>query len=515
MPSERFDSRFFTVIKLLLLFLGTFAVFAAVAGSAQLVGPITTVSRGSLIPPPVAAIAVTGHIGDPTGAGSTANQVRFELTNCGAALPRVIGHFTLAPRVKVYTADSTGLISGTIWANDQIDCGGSSLSRYLVTYLVNNTPVGQQYVFNITSLVPFNLDSATPINSYPPASAPNTDFFFNSLTLTTFLSAQDVFSNFYHFKSAPAQCPALQAVVGMTIDFGLNCQAYANLAGAVALNPAGNQTVVQPGGTSLSVNNLQVAGGTTNVFTSPINNAFITLGTATPPSSCVDTSLYIQSTATAGQQLWACYGGLFHQQGLSSGVTSFNGRTGVVAPTSGDYSYAQISGTPTLQYQTVKANGTPATQRPALNFSNKFTVTDSGAPAQSTVDLANTAVSPGTYVNPASVTVGADGRVTSITGGSTTGITQGTATTSTCLTGAASYSSCRTVLTWPAAFPDNIYVAVCNGFDLSVPADGTSAGEAPTVTMISHSTTTITVSTQTQRGQTAQYNEIDCIGWHQ
>ena len=40
--------------------------------------------------------------------------------------------------------------------------------------------------------------------------------------------------------------------------------------------------------------------------------------------------------------------GVLSAQAQSSGVSSFNGRTGAVSPQSGDYSYSDISGTPTL-----------------------------------------------------------------------------------------------------------------------------------------------------------------------
>lgn len=43
---------------------------------------------------------------------------------------------------------------------------------------------------------------------------------------------------------------------------------------------------------------------------------------------------------------------------------------------------------PTLYYQTVESNGTALTQRPSINFSNKFILTDSGTPAVTNVDLA-------------------------------------------------------------------------------------------------------------------------------
>jgi len=49
-------------------------------------------------------------------------------------------------------------------------------------------------------------------------------------------------------------------------------------------------------------------------------------------------------------------------------VTSVFGRTGAVAAQSGDYSYSQISGTPTLFYQTIDSNATAQTQRPIVNL---------------------------------------------------------------------------------------------------------------------------------------------------
>jgi hypothetical protein len=56
----------------------------------------------------------------------------------------------------------------------------------------------------------------------------------------------------------------------------------------------------------------------------------------------------------------------------TSFVTSFNSRTGAVAPVSGDYSCAQVTGAicslPTLYNQTIAVSGTAAPQEPILNF---------------------------------------------------------------------------------------------------------------------------------------------------
>jgi len=67
-------------------------------------------------------------------------------------------------------------------------------------------------------------------------------------------------------------------------------------------------------------------------------------------------------------------------------------------------------------YQFINSNGATQTQRPALNFSSKFAITDSNSPPRTNVDLANSGVSAGT-VNCANVTVDISGRVTNLTAG--------------------------------------------------------------------------------------------------
>ena len=47
--------------------------------------------------------------------------------------------------------------------------------------------------------------------------------------------------------------------------------------------------------------------------------------------------------------------------------------------------YSILSGAPTLYYQTTAANGSAQTHRPTLNFSSRFTLTDSASPAETTV----------------------------------------------------------------------------------------------------------------------------------
>ena len=75
----------------------------------------------------------------------------------------------------------------------------------------------------------------------------------------------------------------------------------------------------------------------------------------------------------------------------------------------------------TTYYQTVESNGTPETQRDALDFSTNFILGDSASPSKTTVDLSDTGISAGACNNPSSITYDAKGRASSCTsGGGTT-----------------------------------------------------------------------------------------------
>jgi len=69
-----------------------------------------------------------------------------------------------------------------------------------------------------------------------------------------------------------------------------------------------------------------------------------------PPTGCDGLGGYLFHDSTSG--LWTCAAG----GSVTSGLTSFNGRTGVVVPASGDYSFSMLSGTAPLPGASQSAN---------------------------------------------------------------------------------------------------------------------------------------------------------------
>jgi hypothetical protein len=139
------------------------------------------------------------------------------------------------------------------------------------------------------------------------------------------------------------------------------------------------------------------AGNTFTAGTQDLSGAGATLPvksvlSANTPSSCVaNKELLIKTDATAGQQLFICNGSgtgwNLAGDGTSAGggVTSFEGRTGAVVSASGDYGFAEISGT----VGSTQLSGTYTEAVTLSNASNSFTGSGAGLTSLSASNLSS------------------------------------------------------------------------------------------------------------------------------
>lgn len=150
----------------------------------------------------------------------------------------------------------------------------------------------------------------------------------------------------------------------------------------------------------------------TPLIQNTINGTVVTNGvpvTVNPTPSGVTSGSYTSANITVGADGRVTAA----SNGGGAGVSTFNGRIGTVVPTSGDYSYGQISGTPLLQNTIngiVVANNVVVTVNPVSSYVGQTSITTLGTIATGTWQgaaianayLANSSIT----VNGASVSLG-------------------------------------------------------------------------------------------------------------
>lgn len=163
---------------------------------------------------------------------------------------------------------------------------------------------------------------------------------------------------------------------------------------AIISTPVGNQTITQPGGTSLTINSLVVTSSMTISGTLSVTalsastvSASTSLTTPTVTATTVTASGTVQGATINATSGFTVAGVALSAAMLSNGVSG----TGAVCLSSGSACAAS-----SLYYQTVDLNGTGQTQRSALNFSSLFTAADSASPSRTTIGL--NAPGSGSYV---------------------------------------------------------------------------------------------------------------------
>lgn len=122
-----------------------------------------------------ASVTVTANLRNVSTSAQSAS-IRFQLQNCGSNVPRVIGTGVIVKTQYEFSANaSTGIATGSIYGNDEIDCGGAENSVYAVSYLVNGIPATgiptKTYVINASSGT-WDASMASPTSSIPSVEPP-------------------------------------------------------------------------------------------------------------------------------------------------------------------------------------------------------------------------------------------------------------------------------------------------------------------------------------------------------
>jgi len=120
---------------------------------------------------------------------------------------------------------------------------------------------------------------------------------------------------------------------------------------------SGTLSAAQLPGTAMQTNQTNIVSGGTQDFHAAAHTLPMVTGTsANLPATCTVGELYFATNATAGQNQFYCTATNGWTQQTGS-IGSIFGRTGVVTAQTGDYSYVQISNTPTALPPTGAASG--------------------------------------------------------------------------------------------------------------------------------------------------------------
>ena len=117
-------------------------------------------------------VTVNATLVDGQGQIQKAAYLHWELFNCGDNVPQVQGglnYSVVATQFDMHANTQTGVISGSVFAKDQIQCGGVNSTEWLVTqYKASGQKSGIPQYYCLSSGQSFNPATAEPCIDPPP-----------------------------------------------------------------------------------------------------------------------------------------------------------------------------------------------------------------------------------------------------------------------------------------------------------------------------------------------------------
>jgi hypothetical protein len=138
-------------------------------------------------------LPISGNLGTMAGTPMPDAYITLLLENCDGGQPQVTGYSTIVSNSYQFVADSNGAINGTVWANDQITCNGTTGATLyaLSLYDPNSNQIGTTQCFAVVhTQSAWNVNSQTPVacGTTPPNPTNGT---FGNLTSTGFFQGNN------------------------------------------------------------------------------------------------------------------------------------------------------------------------------------------------------------------------------------------------------------------------------------------------------------------------------------
>jgi hypothetical protein len=277
--------------------------------------------------------------------------------------------------------------------------------------------------------------------------------------------------------------------------------------------PNGEQDIIQPGTTFLTVNRLQITDqfGYNGILAVSISgNAATATELASTPAACptgqfatgiqqngaancsasfptIGTTFQILQVSGDGTVNYAAHGAYVNYNLLGSGETDFVDQPG--------------SGNTAFNWYVANSSGVIAFPIMTLSTAGQlFAVGGVNGNATTATMLAGTPT--GCAAGNAAVGIQANGDANCIGLGSSVERQTGTGV---CTTGSSSYDTCDSSLTWPTPFSSAGYAAICFG-------KGATDGRAALQGIVSQSTTGLTYRVVTEGSVAVTYASVSCVG---